>query len=56
MAGFLGWFPTMSMAGTRGLLLASAIHFVQDVVIIASMIMMGDGKAERSGAIGGASL
>jgi uncharacterized protein len=40
MAGFLGWLLAMSLVQTRGLLIAWAIHFVQDVVIITSMILM----------------
>ncbi len=38
MAGFLGWLLALSLVETQGLLLAWAIHFVQDVVIITSMI------------------
>jgi uncharacterized protein len=40
MAGFLGWLVAMSLVETQGLFLAWAIHFVQDVVIITSMILM----------------
>ena len=40
MAGFLGWLLAMSLIDTQGLLIAWAIHFVQDVVIITSMILM----------------
>ena len=40
MAGFLGWLLAMSLLETQGLFLAWAIHFVQDVVIITSMILM----------------
>jgi len=40
MAGFLGWLLAMSLIETQGLLIAWAIHFVQDVVIITSMILM----------------
>ena len=40
MAGFLGWLLAMSLVETQGLLLAWAIHFVQDLVIITSMILM----------------
>jgi membrane protease YdiL (CAAX protease family) len=40
MAGFLGWLLAMSLVETQGLLIAWAIHFVQDVVIITSMILM----------------
>jgi uncharacterized protein len=40
MAGFLGWLLAMSLVETQGLFLAWAIHFVQDVVIITSMILM----------------
>jgi hypothetical protein len=46
MAGFLGWLLAMAMVETQGFLLAWAIHFVQDVVIIASMILMDDRKAK----------
>jgi membrane protease YdiL (CAAX protease family) len=41
MAGFLGWLLAMSLVETQGIFLAWAIHFVQDVVIITSMILMG---------------
>ncbi|HNM36643.1 MAG TPA: CPBP family intramembrane metalloprotease, partial [Anaerolineales bacterium] len=37
MAGFLGWLLAMSLVETQGLLIAWAIHFAQDVVIITSM-------------------
>jgi uncharacterized protein len=40
MAGFLGWLLAMSLVETQGIFLAWAIHFVQDVVIITSMILM----------------
>ncbi|MFN8413377.1 MAG: hypothetical protein U0Z26_13400 [Anaerolineales bacterium] len=40
MAGFLGWLLAMSLIETQGILIAWAIHFAQDVVIIASMILM----------------
>jgi uncharacterized protein len=40
MAGFLGWLLAMSLVETQGFLLAWVIHFVQDVVIITSMILM----------------
>jgi len=40
MAGFLGWLLAMSLVETQGLLIAWAIHFAQDVVIITSMILM----------------
>ncbi|MBI5824789.1 MAG: CPBP family intramembrane metalloprotease [Chloroflexi bacterium] len=42
MAGFLGWLLAMSLVETQGLFLAWAIHFVQDVVIITSMILMSN--------------
>lgn len=45
MAGFLGWLLAMSLVETQGLFLAWAIHFVQDVVIITSMILMSRKKA-----------
>lgn len=41
MAGFLGWLLAMSLVETQGFLIAWAIHFVQDVVIITSLILMG---------------
>ncbi|HNF36385.1 MAG TPA: CPBP family intramembrane metalloprotease, partial [Anaerolineales bacterium] len=41
MAGFLGWLLAMSLVETQGFLIAWAIHFAQDVVIITSMILMG---------------
>jgi uncharacterized protein len=44
MAGFLGWLLAMSLVETQGLFLAWAIHFVQDVVIITSMILMSNRK------------
>ncbi|HUN24455.1 MAG TPA: CPBP family intramembrane metalloprotease [Anaerolineales bacterium] len=37
MAGFLGWLLALSLLETRGLFLAWALHFVQDVVIFVSM-------------------
>ena len=40
MAGFLGWLLAMSLIETQGFLIAWAIHFAQDVVIITSMILM----------------
>ncbi len=40
MAGFLGWLLALSLFETQGLLIAWSIHFVQDVVIITSMILM----------------
>jgi membrane protease YdiL (CAAX protease family) len=44
MAGFLGWLLAMSLVETQGIFLAWAIHFVQDVVIITSMILMSKKK------------
>jgi membrane protease YdiL (CAAX protease family) len=44
MAGFLGWLLAMSLIETQGLLIAWAIHFAQDVVIITSMILMSNIK------------
>lgn len=40
MAGFLGWLLALSLVETQGIFLAWVIHFVQDVVIITSMILM----------------
>jgi uncharacterized protein len=40
MAGFLGWLLAMSLVETQGLFLAWAVHFVQDVVIIASILLI----------------
>jgi uncharacterized protein len=40
MAGFLGWLLALSLVETQGLLIAWALHFVQDVVIITSMLLM----------------
>lgn len=48
MAGFLGWLLAMSLVETQGLFLAWAIHFVQDVVIITSMILMSKTPAAIS--------
>ena len=45
MAGFLGWLLAMSLVETQGIFLAWAIHFVQDVVIITSMILMSRKKS-----------
>ena len=45
MAGFLGWLLAMSLVETEGLFLAWTIHFVQDVVIITSMILMSNKRA-----------
>jgi len=47
MAGFLGWLLALSLIETQGLLIAWAIHFVQDVVIITSMILMSREKLNR---------
>jgi membrane protease YdiL (CAAX protease family) len=44
MAGFLGWLLAMSLVETQGIFLAWLIHFVQDVVIITSMILMSKNK------------
>jgi membrane protease YdiL (CAAX protease family) len=44
MAGFLGWLLALSVLETHGLLLAWAVHFVQDVVIISSLLWMGRNK------------
>lgn len=44
MAGFLGWLLALSLVETRGFLLAWMIHFVQDVVIITSMILLENKK------------
>jgi membrane protease YdiL (CAAX protease family) len=44
MAGFLGWLLAMSVVETQGIFLAWAIHFVQDVVIITSMLLMSRKK------------
>ena len=41
MAGFLGWLLALSLVETQGLLIAWSLHFVQDVVIITSMILIG---------------
>lgn len=46
MAGFLGWLLAMSLVETQGIFVAWAIHFVQDVVIITSMILMS--KKEKT--------
>ncbi|MEI6289685.1 MAG: CPBP family intramembrane glutamic endopeptidase [Chloroflexota bacterium] len=48
MAGFLGWLLALSLVETQGLMIAWAIHFVQDVIIITSMILM---SKKRSTAI-----
>lgn len=45
MAGFLGWLLALSLVETQGILIAWAIHFVQDVVIITSMILMSRKRA-----------
>jgi len=45
MAGFLGWLLAMSLVETQGLLIAWAIHFVQDVVIFVSMFAMSQKKS-----------
>ena len=42
MAGFLGWLLAMSLVETQGLFLAWVVHFVQDVVIITAMFLMGN--------------
>jgi membrane protease YdiL (CAAX protease family) len=48
MAGFLGWLLAMSLVETEGFLLAWGIHFVQDVVIITSVILMSRMKVKPS--------
>ncbi len=45
MAGFLGWLLAMSLVQTQGLLVAWAVHFAQDVVIITSLILMSRTKS-----------
>ena len=47
MAGFLGWLLAMALVETQGIFLAWAIHFVQDVVIITSIILMNKREAEK---------
>jgi uncharacterized protein len=47
MAGFLGWLLALSVMETHGLLIAWAIHFVQDVVIITSMLLMNSQRARK---------
>ncbi|MFZ5818267.1 MAG: CPBP family intramembrane glutamic endopeptidase [Chloroflexota bacterium] len=47
MAGFLGWLLALSLLETQGLLIAWAVHFVQDVVIITSMILISKGKLNQ---------
>lgn len=44
MAGFLGWLLAMSVVETQGMFLAWAVHFVQDVVIIASVFLIEASK------------
>jgi membrane protease YdiL (CAAX protease family) len=44
MAGFLGWLLAMSLVETQGVFLAWAIHFVQDIVIITSMILISSSR------------
>lgn len=45
MAGFLGWLLALSLIETQGFLIAWAIHFVQDIVIITSIILMSNKPA-----------
>jgi membrane protease YdiL (CAAX protease family) len=45
MAGFLGWLLALSLVETQGFLLAWGIHFVQDVVIITSMLLISRKQA-----------
>ena len=45
MAGFLGWLLALSLVETQGLLVAWAIHFVQDVVILSSTFLINAKKA-----------
>ena len=40
MAGFLGWFLALSLVETQGIFIAWLIHFVQDIVIITSVLVM----------------
>ena len=47
MAGFLGWLLAMSLVETQGLLIAWAIHFAQNVVIITSMILMSKKESTK---------
>ena len=40
MAGFLGWFLALSLIETEGVFIAWLIHFVQDVVIITTFLLI----------------
>ena len=48
MAGFLGWLLAISVLETHGLFLAWAVHFVQDVVIIASVFLIDTAKSTNN--------
>jgi membrane protease YdiL (CAAX protease family) len=48
MASFLGWLLALSLVETQGLLLAWAIHFVQDVVIFTTLLLMSSSASRGS--------
>jgi len=48
MAGFLGWLLAMSVVETQGMFLAWAVHFVQDIVIIAVIFLIGSSENAKN--------
>ncbi len=48
MAGFLGWLLALSLVETHGLLLAWAVHAVQDVVIIGGLLAASASKDRQN--------
>lgn len=46
MAGVLGWLLAKSVLETTGLFWAFGIHFVQDIIVISSLLIFGD-REER---------
>jgi membrane protease YdiL (CAAX protease family) len=47
MASFLGWLLAMSLVETQGLLIPWAVHFVQDVVIISSILVISRAQSVK---------
>lgn len=47
LAGFMGWFLTLSLIQTGGMAWAYVIHFTQDIVIITLMLGVSDRLADR---------
>jgi hypothetical protein len=41
MSGLLGWFLCRSMVETRGFVASWLIHFMQDIVIFSTIVLLG---------------